>query len=395
MSTQSLKRDVFASGLKHASNKKRSFFRPSLSAFASYGGIFLLVMSLVIVSYQSPKSSGGGTVSTVASIAETASAESVSSGVDTTSLSVDELVATNVAVSIAERSDMPIATNVANLSQSLSAESELAQTDEEVISKPQIIQPTADSRSIQTYTTVAGDTVQVIAAKYGISAQTLKWANNLTSDALEPGRQLTIPPVDGVLYTVKEGDSIDSIASKYNADKSQIITYNDLELGGVTAGQQLIVPDGALPEQEQPGYVAPRTTTSTTTTYSGGYGIDSSIAGASVGNRYAFGNCTWYAYERRIQLGRPVGSFWGNASTWAAYAAAAGYGVGSEPRPGAVMQNGGGYGHVAIVESIDEANGVIIISEMNGYRFGGGFNRIGRGPIPLSEARSGLYRYIY
>jgi len=58
------------------------------------------------------------------------------------------------------------------------------------------------------------------------------------------------------------------------------------------------------------------------------------------------------------------------------------------------MQNGGGYGHVAIVESVNPGVS-ITISEMNGYRFGGGFNRVGHGQISWGEATSGYYRYIH
>lgn len=284
--------------------------------------------------------------------------------------SVDQLVATNIAAGIAERAELPIATNVANLSVSLSAESELAQNSNNIVSKPQIVQPTADGREMRRYTAKAGDTVQSVAQTFGVSAETVKWANNLASDAVEQGRQLTIPPVDGVVYTVRGGDTVDSIAVKYQADKSRIVSFNDLELGGLAPGRSIIIPGGVLPTAERPGYVEPRRS------IYGSYGsysaVNSQIARASAGNRYAFGNCTWYAYERRLQLGRPVGSFWGNAATWAMYARAAGYLVNNTPAPGAIMQNGGGYGHVAVVESMGP-DGSITVSEMN---YAGNFNRV-------------------
>src|SRR5690606_29779519 len=118
----------------------------------------------------------------------------------------------------------------AEISVSLAAKSEFTQTDDTSISKPQIVQPTANSREIITYTAQAGDTVDSLAARFGISKDTLKWANNLTSDAVEQDRQLAILPVDGVRYTIKDNDSIDQIAEKYQADKNRIISFNDLEL---------------------------------------------------------------------------------------------------------------------------------------------------------------------
>lgn len=95
-----------------------------------------------------------------------------------------------------------------------------------------------------------------------------------------------------------------------------------------------------------------------------------------------------------MQLGRPIGSFWGNAATWAYAASAAGLLVDGNPEPGAIMQNGGGYGHVSIVEAVNPGVS-ITISEMNGYRFGGGYARVGRGDISWSEATSGYYKYIH
>lgn len=387
-----------------ASHKRRRGFLSSFSAtsIASYAGVFLLIMSLVAISYQGPRNK---------SALASADVQQVNSATNATASAVDKVMAASVGASIAESADMPVSRNAANLSTSLTIESLLAQNDTNTISKPQIVQPSADSRTIQKYTTVAGDTVPALAQKFGISAQTIKWSNGLTSDALEPGKELTILPVDGIAYTVKSGDTLDSIAAKYKADKSYLMTFNDLELAGNPAvGSQVIIPSGQLPTEEQPGYVAPRgTTRSTTPTVSpsfaginySNYGAGSSWraaygwnGGTSPGNLYGIGQCTFYAYERRAQLGNPIGGQWGNANTWAYSGAAAGFRVDRNPAPGSIMQNGGGYGHVAIVESVDPGNAVYI-SEMNGYRGGGGWNRVGFIVISWSEATSGMYNYIH
>ncbi|MGY3777214.1 CHAP domain-containing protein [Isobaculum melis] len=110
----------------------------------------------------------------------------------------------------------------------------------------------------------------------------------------------------------------------------------------------------------------------------------------NVGNRYAWGYCTWYVYERRAQSGNPVGSFWGNANQWAAAASAAGVPVGGTPAVGAVLQTGaGGFGHVAYVEEV-RGNGDILISEMN---FNGGIGVVNNRVIPAGQV--GSYTYIY
>lgn len=380
-----LKQQVFGRK-KHSKNKST----PNLSVFAAYAGVFAVIVSVVAVGYRQPQPTE------VASVNPTVATSTPN--VNLEKPSVDELVATDVAANLAEQTNMSVAANVANLSVSLAAKTELAQTSDTAISKPQIIQPTASSREITSYTAKAGDTVQSIATAHNISAETVRWANDMSSDAVEPGKVMTIPPLDGVVYTVKASDTADSIANAFKADKDRIVAFNDLEIEGVTAGKKIIIPAGVLPEDQRPGYQAPAAIQS----YSSGgqygvnnssaYRINSSVASASAGNAYAYGNCTWYAFERRKQLGRPIGSFWGNAATWAMYARAAGFTVNNTPAVGAIMQNGGGYGHVAIVEQVMD-NGDVRISEMNYLGGGGGFNIVSGRTISAGQTRS--YNYIH
>lgn len=368
---------------KHRRASKKAKGIPKAPIIAAYSGVFLFVITLVATGYRAPQPSAD--VASAAPIATISPSTPPASNVP----SADQLVATNLAAGLAETTNLSVAGNVSSMSVSLATQSELAQSDNSTttISKPQILQADSSSRSITTYAAVAGDTVPSVAAKYNISPQTLKWANNLTSDALEVGRQLTIPPVDGVIYTVQAGDTVQSIAAKYQANAERITSFNDLELSGVTAGQRLIIPDGQLPGNEQPGYVAPRVATSYSGGYSSGYGAY--FQAGSVGNRYAPGNCTWYAYERRAELGRPIGSFWGNASTWAFAAASNGYRVDHVPEVGAIAQwdayqgNSGYAGHVGVVESVN-GDGTITISEMNNYSYGG-FNIINRRTLSASD----------
>lgn len=101
-------------------------------------------------------------------------------------------------------------------------------------------------------------------------------------------------------------------------------------------------------------------------------GFDPNHATGDNGNAYPYGQCTWYAYERRVQLGLPVGSQFGNGNMWGASAAALGYWVDSTPRHvGDIVSFASGqlnadatYGHVAVVERINE-DGSIEISESN------------------------------
>lgn len=325
------------------------------TSVVSYAACLALIGSVVSVGYQSPVAQQEGTL---AKNANATTAQQVTSDTPT----VDQIVAADLAASVAQTANLSIANNASSLSISMNAKSELAQTDDSLLSKPQIIQSNSERRGVVDYTVVAGDTVPALAQKFGITSQTLRWANRLTSDALTPGRILAVPGTDGLVYTVVSGDTLDSLARKYGVDSQRIVTYNDLEISGVNPGMRIVLPDGVLPTTERPDYVAPRATFSTGGASSVRQTYTTSLV--SSGNRYAEGYCTWYAFNRRAELGRPIGSLWGNAVSWASYARAAGFLVDSNPEVGAVLQNGGGYGHVAVVESIGD-DGSVTVSEMN------------------------------
>ena len=359
---------------------------------ALYSGIFVLSISLLLYGNYN------GDTTAVVDKKTVASAETVSPAAEvaTEAISVDKLAAASAVTNLAETTQLPSAGDLREATASLSIKKDLSQNDSEVITKPEIVKPeTSAALGITSYVTKEGDTMDKIAARFKISAQTLRWANNTNSDAIEPNKTLVVPMTDGIVYTVKDGDTVQSLAEKYKTDAKRIVLYNDIEEGSSLAtGSRIVLPGGELPENERPGYVAPR---SATRSYSYGYGSQSSVgsisrntAAASVGNRYAAGNCTWYAYERRLALGRPIGSFWGNANTWDDSARAAGFVVNNVPAPGAIIQNdwgGGGYGHVGIVERVDGQN--IYVSDMN-YA---GYNVISSRAISIAEA--GRYKFIH
>jgi len=341
-----------------------------MTTVVTYAAILALIASIASVGYQPPVEK-----------AVAAQTTTPASALEADKPSVDQIVAADLAASTAETANLSVASNVSNLSISLNAKAELSQSDDNLLSKPQIIQPNASARGIATYTTVVGDNVTSIASRYGVSADTIRWANNLATDAVTPGQQLLIPGTDGVVYTVRAGDTVASLAQKYLATESRIISYNDIELTGLTPGLRIVIPGGVLPGNERP---SARTSGGVTSAFNFGG------RGASVGNKYDYGYCTWYAYNRRAQLERPVGSFWGNANTWASYARGSGYLVNNSPEAGAVLQSGGygGFGHVAVVESVGD-DGSVVVSEMN-YA---GWNVISTRTIPAGQASS--YNYIH
>ncbi len=355
------------------------------STVAIYVSVFTLLIAVIAIGYRSPQEATA-TAST-APVANVAADQPA----------VNEVVATDIAASVADATDMSIAPNVAELAISTRVQSEYkSSTDDSTISKPVIVQLSAASRKISTYQVQAGETVASIATKFGISESTIRWANNLKdSDTLAASSTIDILPVSGIVYTAKDGDTVDKIANRYGSSVSIITTYNDLELNGISTGLKIIIPEGQLPTTERPGYTAPAavaTAGTFITGYSGGFSSGGTWrirVGTPNNGNYAYGNCTAYAFDRRAELGRPIGAMWGNAGAWATNARNAGFRVDRTPEPGAVIQD---WGHVAIVELI-RANGDLELSEMNASVSGGGYNIVSGRVLPASQV--GQYYYIH
>jgi murein DD-endopeptidase MepM/ murein hydrolase activator NlpD len=99
---------------------------------------------------------------------------------------------------------------------------------------------------ISTYKVRKGDTLSEIAKSFGVSVNTITWANNIPKGAVvKEGTLLVILPVSGVQHTVVKGDTPASIAKKYGGDPNDIVDFNDLVSGEQLAvGSIVIVPDG-------------------------------------------------------------------------------------------------------------------------------------------------------
>jgi cell wall-associated NlpC family hydrolase len=113
---------------------------------------------------------------------------------------------------------------------------------------PPTASPTPTPAPLQpsTYTVAEGDTVAALAARFGISPETILWANGLADgQALEVGRQLTILPVSGVLYNVRRGDTLLAIAQAHRAEVDAIVEANALAAPDLLSiDQALIIPGG-------------------------------------------------------------------------------------------------------------------------------------------------------
>lgn len=249
-------------------------------------------------------------------------------------------------------------------------------SDTEIVAKPQILSSAVKTKAdIQEYTTVAGDTLAVLASKLGVTSDSIKWSNGLSGSNVGVGVKLVAPPsgMNGIVYTVKAGDTPESLASKFKADKNRIISFNDAEITGLKAGDRILIPDGSV-----------AAVASLRTPFYAGFAFGSSAIYGY--NGYVPGYCTWYVANKRIAIGRPLPANLGNAAQWDNRAP---QGWDRNPRYGdAVVTNDGGAGHVAFVEQVYE-DGSVRVSEMNFA----GLYRVTERTFGLAEAKS--YKYIH
>lgn len=273
---------------------------------------------------------------------------------------VDEVSSAEVAKTIARDANLVIADNVSNLADSLSAKVEFATTYDSYLAKPQIVATDAKTRDdIVKYTTKQGDTVSKLARQFGVTSESIRWANDLYGDAIAAGKKLTIPPVSGVIHTVASGDTAASLATRYKANADEIIAFNDAEIDGLPVGEKIIIPDGQRQQYQQTYF------SSSTTASAFSFGSQPLYGG----NGYSYGYCTWHVANRRSAIGKPIPRNLGNAVTWASLAGVAGLDVGEDPAAGAVLWHkntyiAGGYGHVGFVEKVNP-DGSILVSDMN------------------------------
>jgi len=86
-----------------------------------------------------------------------------------------------------------------------------------------------------------------VAKMFGVTTNTIVWANDLTGNKISPGQTLVILPISGVEHIAKSGDTIQSIAKQHKGDIDEILQYNNLTLGTKLAvGDVVIVPDGEV-----------------------------------------------------------------------------------------------------------------------------------------------------
>lgn len=116
------------------------------------------------------------------------------------------------------------------------------------IGRDEIAKVSVNTGEIRVHTVRPGETLSEIAEMFGVTANTIMWANDISrASAIRPGDTLVILPIVGVQHVVRAGDTINSIAKKYEGDTDEILEYNELASADeLEVGQTLIIPGGAM-----------------------------------------------------------------------------------------------------------------------------------------------------
>lgn len=96
-----------------------------------------------------------------------------------------------------------------------------------------------------------GETISVIAEKYGIDVDTLQSGNENIGETIHQGDTLTILPGKGVLHTADMGDTLWRIANTYGIDVAVIMKANSKESADLSIGEKLFIPGGKKVQQSE------------------------------------------------------------------------------------------------------------------------------------------------
>lgn len=104
---------------------------------------------------------------------------------------------------------------------------------------------TPNPGNVINYTVKSGDTLWLLANRYGTTVDAIKRLNGLTSDILQIGQVLRIPVSQAqqyITYTVRSGDTLWLLANRYGTTVDAIKSMNGLTSDNLSIGQVLRIP---------------------------------------------------------------------------------------------------------------------------------------------------------
>ncbi len=104
------------------------------------------------------------------------------------------------------------------------------------------------------YTVQRGDSLSLIASRFGVSAAALRASNNISGDTIQVGQRLVIPGSGQSMsafvapstvvseHTIRRGETLSGIAQRYRVSLSRLREVNSLRSDTIRVGQVLIIP---------------------------------------------------------------------------------------------------------------------------------------------------------
>jgi murein DD-endopeptidase MepM/ murein hydrolase activator NlpD len=141
--------------------------------------------------------------------------------------------------------------------------------DDGTLVKPIAVDTTVPDGSalVKTYKVKPGDNLAAIAARFHVSTMSVAWANDLKSKTdIHNGQTLSIPPVTGLIVTVTPTDTLDSLAARYGVNGTDILATNGLDDPNLVVGQVLVVPGAKGAPMPDPKPATARTSRPATNT---------------------------------------------------------------------------------------------------------------------------------
>lgn len=196
-------------------------------------------MAVFLALTMAPQNVSAGFLGTIARFFKNAGAENVEA----------EAGAATVTLPIMSSRMFPLAVAVDEIDQIDENVSALSVTQDNALiasRNPSGALPDRRTDQIFVYTVGQGDTPALVADHFGISLNTLLWANDLKKTSrIKIGDELIILPVTGIQYTIKRGDTLELIAKEFGGDSSEIASFNGLGIGeSLKPGTAIIIPDG-------------------------------------------------------------------------------------------------------------------------------------------------------